>query len=53
MRAREFREGEECLTLVSRRPGVVLERRWDGVLVQFDGETRARRLHPEVMLEHE
>lgn len=49
----ELRESDEFLTLATRRAGVVLERRHDGVLVDFvdlwpGGE---RRLHPDVRVE--
>jgi hypothetical protein len=47
---RELRESDEFLTLVTRRPGIVLERRHDGVLVDLAGDVE-RRLHPAVRVE--
>lgn len=52
MRAKQFKEGEDFVTIVSRRPGVVLEARRDGILVSIEGELQVRRLHPEIWLEH-
>lgn len=47
---RELRESDEFVTLVTRRAGIVLERRHDGVLVDLDGDVE-RRIHPAVRVE--
>jgi hypothetical protein len=54
---RELRESDEFRTLATRRVGVVLERRHDGVLVDFvdpggvELEGIERRIHPAVRVE--
>lgn len=48
--AKELREGDEFVTVVTRRAGVVLERRHDGVLVGLPNDVE-RRIHPRVRVE--
>lgn len=47
---RELRESDEFVTLLTRRSGIVLERRHDGVLVDLQGDIE-RRIHPQVRVE--
>lgn len=47
---RELRESDEFLTILTRRSGIVLERRHDGVLVDLEGDVE-RRIHPSVRVE--
>lgn len=47
---RELRESDEFVTLLTRKSGIVLERRHDGVLVDLEGAIE-RRIHPHVRVE--
>lgn len=46
---RELRESEEFVTIITRKSGVVLERRHDAILVGL--EDVERRIHPRVRVE--
>jgi len=46
---RELSESDEFVTVLTRKSGVVLERRVDGVLVYLGSEER--RMHPGVRVE--
>lgn len=50
VQARELREGDEFLTILTRQFGVVLDRRHDGILVSLSNDIE-RRIHPRVMVE--
>lgn len=47
---RDLRESEEFVTVLTRKSGIVLERRHDGVLVDLEGDVE-RRIHPQVRVE--
>ncbi len=47
---RELREADEFVTILTRKTGIVLERRHDGVLVDLEGDVE-RRIHPFVRVE--
>jgi hypothetical protein len=47
---RELRDGDEFVTLLTRRSGVVLEKRREGVLVGLPHDVDVR-LHPRVLVE--
>jgi hypothetical protein len=46
----QLREAEEFVTILTRKSGIVLERRHDGVLVDLEGDVE-RRIHPRVRVE--